>query len=97
MGKMGPAAKAVAVPALIEALKDDGKRSLRGGLWPFDDYDYGQYVDKSVRNSAAEALVKMGLAAVPALIEALKDENKNVRENATEICRPIAAVLCECL
>lgn len=35
--------------------------------------------DKDIRGSAIEALVKIGKPAVPALIEALKNENKDVR------------------
>jgi hypothetical protein len=64
LAEFGSEAKA-AMPVLIETLKDkDG---------------YVGHVRPDVRLGAPEALKKIGSAAVPASIEANKDENANVR------------------
>ncbi len=96
LGKIGPDAKA-AVPALIEALKDENSEMRRrvavalGNIGPDAKAAVPALIEalkdenKNVRDSAAVALGTLGpdaKAAVPVLIEALKDEGMVVRREA---------------
>ena len=45
--------------------------------------------DERVQKQAFDALVQMGQPAVPALVEALKDQDSSVRETAAEALRKI--------
>ncbi|MBN2453282.1 MAG: HEAT repeat domain-containing protein, partial [Candidatus Omnitrophica bacterium] len=92
LGRIGQAAKD-AVPALVKALgdKNDVVRKnaaeTLGRIGP-DAKDAVpeliQAVD-DIGNAAAEAIGKIGLPAVPALIQALKDKNYFIRDEAAEI------------
>ncbi|MEM3071817.1 MAG: HEAT repeat domain-containing protein, partial [Candidatus Anstonellales archaeon] len=100
---LGEIGDARAVPALIDALKDE-KWYVRGGAAiALGKIGVNEEQLKEItrmleegktweeRNGAAIALGKIGDArAVPALIDALKDKNENVRENAAEALGEIA-------
>ena len=88
LGDIGPEAKA-AVPALIEAIKDDDIRwSAENALGEIGPEAVPALVealkdkDSGVRERATMALGKIGPEAVPALVEALKDKDSGVRERA---------------
>jgi len=93
LGKTGPAAKA-AVPALIGVLKDDDPYSLvrweateaLGRIGPEAKEAIPPLVDAlkdpCVGLSAADALAAIGTAAIPALTEALRDQNYQTRHYA---------------
>jgi HEAT repeat protein len=77
-----------AVPALIQALKDESWVVRQVAAWVLGEIGDPQAVpallqahkdDWYVRKAVEEALEKIGLPAVPALMEALKDENGDVR------------------
>ncbi len=78
-----------AMPALIQTLQDEVK-DVRRAVGKIGDPqavpDLIQYFEdqgkKDVRRAAAEALGKIGAPAVPALIQALQDEDEDVRRAA---------------
>jgi len=90
---IGPAAKK-AVPALIAALKDSDWKVRKFAAKALG--EIGPAAKKAVpalialhsdwidREAALSALRKMGLEAVPALIAALKDSDRKVRESAAK-------------
>jgi len=96
LGKIGPAARA-AVPALLEMLKDpdpharaDATAALRQ-IRPPAAADIPELVedlgelDAYGKSPAFPILKRMGLAAVPALTDALKHEHKKVRCRAARL------------
>ena len=81
LGSIGPAA-AAAVPALITLLKDERKVLIAEAVqaeWGFE-ADY----TPEVRRCAVEALGRIGPAAMPALLNALGDQEEGVRRCAVE-------------
>ena len=86
LGKLGDPQ---AIPALIQALGHDTDPFADDlDLDAVDDLDLDAVLDAvyrdAVRAVAAEALVKIGTPAVPALIQALRDRSENVRFAAAE-------------
>jgi hypothetical protein len=92
LGKTGPPARD-AVPALAGALNDPDDAVLRwhaaAALTQIGPVAkeavpalIGALKDERVREQAGEGLVKIGLPAVPALLEALQDDNESVRWHA---------------
>jgi hypothetical protein len=69
--KLGPRAEP-AIAALKSALGDDGA--------PFENAI--QFFGPRVRNVASDALIRIGEPAIPALVEALSDENEWIRSIA---------------
>ena len=106
LGKIGPEAKA-AVPALIEAFKDENRdvrrfaaRALerigseaKSAVPALSEALKDKDESLSVRMVAAWALMGIGPEAMPALIEALKVENRDVRRAAALGLGEIATAL----
>jgi HEAT repeat protein len=102
LGKLGDPQ---AVPALIQALgdSDSAVRAVSAeALGAIGDPqavpalivalgDWGDWWSENVRRAAAEALVRIGAPAVPALIQALGDRSENVRRAAAEALVRIGA------
>jgi HEAT repeat protein len=86
LGKIG----VPAVPALMEALKDEDWRVRQAAARALGEIGDPQALpaliqalkDEYVREAVEEALGKIGVPAVPALIEALKDDDEDVRRAA---------------
>ena len=78
-----------AVPALIEALKDSKSDVRKWAAWALGEIKDPSAVavlcealkdsEVCIQNKAADALVRIGVPAVPALSEALKDSDSDVR------------------
>jgi HEAT repeat protein len=82
LGEFGPEA-IPAVPALVRVLSD---RNVRSG-----ERDCHRPWEQTVADLAAEALVKIGRPAVPALIEALASPDEPVRFMAATVLGKIGA------
>ena len=102
LGKLGPAAKE-AVPALAAALYDEDEifRHHAAGALAAMGADAAAAVPALIRAfrhspedepvEVVEALVRIGRGAVPALVEALKDENPRIRGKAAQTLTRLAA------
>jgi HEAT repeat protein len=92
LGEMGPQARE-AVPALVEALRDvrirDEVLKALGNIGSETPEAAPAYLEslriEGLRMLAAEKLERIGRPAVPTLIDALKDEDPDIRETAARI------------
>ncbi|MFQ5811721.1 MAG: HEAT repeat domain-containing protein [Anaerolineae bacterium] len=103
LGKIGPDARD-AVPALIEALQDENEDVRQRSAWALGEMGPDAKdavpaliealgdVKAPVRAAAVTVIENLGPEAVPALIEALQDEDWNVRQTATEALQEIGEV-----
>jgi len=83
---------ALCIPVLIRAMTDVSWRVRKSAVdILFDEYEIGQYIDGIIallyiednagaRNSAIEALIKLGRKATPYLIEGFRTDNRDVRK-----------------